>query len=179
MINKNDILKIVAAIGTFLTFIFGFIGGIEPSIILIILTVSVLASIFFFYENPKGENCTPKNADPTVITWVTNNIGECVPSKCISDYYVIKNKCKKPTDIPDGWKLVSSNGFTSNILTTSSTLTSNASCGYICNYTEGCNIASFSTIKGCTLYTHDDSADKSVDDKTPSTLIIRPTKKTS
>jgi len=98
---------------------------------------------------------------------------------CNPDYYVIGDKCQKPTSLPDGWTSTTSNGYTSNIIATFNNLSTNESCAYECLDTKGCNVASFSIDSkqnaACTLYTQ---ADKS-DNKVSGTVITRPTKKTS
>jgi len=176
-ITKNDILIIVAVVGSILSLLVGLIGGLEPSIVLVILTVSVVAGVFFFYENPGGEDCTPKKTDPNAVTYVTNKIGLCVPSTCNPDYYVISDKCQKPTSLPTSdWTSTTSNGYTSNIIATFNNLSSNESCAYECLDTKGCNVASFSLKPNvCTLYTQSDTSDN----KVSGTVIRRPTKKTS
>jgi hypothetical protein len=183
MVNKNTTLAIIAAVGTLLTIIFSLVGGLEPGIVIIILTVAVLAGVYFFYENPAGEECTPKSDDPNAVTYATNKIGKCVPTSCKETYYVIKDECQQPKDLPNGWTLSSSNGYTSNILATFNNVTSNAICGYTCSDTDGCNAATFSSVKTndvtkntCVLHTSNDTADKSVDDKVPGGLILRPKK---
>ena len=184
-ITKNVIFGIVAAVGSVLSLIFGLVGCLEPSIVFLILTVAALAGVFFFYENPGGEDCTPKTPDPNALTYVTNKIGVCVPSTCNPDYYVIGDKCTKPTSLPSGWNASSSNGYvsnSSNVLTTSASnaITTNYSCAYLCLDEPGCNVATFytdptNTTTTCTLYKQDDN-----NNNIPGYSIIRrPTKKTS
>jgi hypothetical protein len=173
-ITKNEIMGIVAAVGFVLSFVFGLVGGLEPSIVFIILTVAAVAGVFFFYENPGGETCTPKKKDPNAVTYVTDKIGKCVPSTCNPDYYVISEKCQKPTSLPTGdWKVTSSNGYSSNIISTFNNITTTNSCAYMCLNTKGCNTASFAS-NVCTLYTQ-----SGADNNVKGDLITRPAKEKS
>jgi len=182
-ITKNDILIIVAAVGSILSLLVGLIGGLEPSIVLVILTVSVVAGVFFFYENPGGEDCTPKTTDPNAVTYVTNKIGLCVPSTCTTDYYVIGDKCQKPTSLPTNWTTTTSNGYvtsSSNIIATfdNTTISTTESCAYTCLDQSGCNVATFYTDANkkstCTLYKQDDKSDNQIQGYS---IIRRPVKK--
>jgi len=175
MLTKNNILLIVAGVGTVLSLIYGLIVGIEPSIVILILTVSALAGVYFFYENPGGEECTPKTNDPNALSYVTNKIGECVPSTCNPNYYVISDKCQKPTSVPPKWELTTSNGYvtsSSNVIATFNDITSTESCAYMCLEQSGCNVATFFPDTSCTLYKQDDKSDN----KMKSSIIKRPTK---
>ena len=178
MQKKNLILSTVAGVGMLLSIIGGVAGGADAAIVLVILTVSVLAGIFFFYQNPKGEVCTPKKEeDSNVATWVTNELGMCVPSTCEAGYFIVKDKCVIPTNAPKGWDVSgTANSFTSNTIS-SSNADSSSICAYTCYDTDGCNIATYSSsTKMCTLHTEDDSV-TTKGTVMDATLIKRPVKK--
>lgn len=171
MLTKNQILAIVSAVGLFLTLVGALTGGADAAIILLLITLSCIAGVFFFYEIA-GDNCIPTKPDDNVDTWVTNKIGKCVPSKCKTGYFIIDGKCQIPTELPSKWTLETSNTFTDSADSTVS-VTSNAVCGYSCYETDGCNYATFDG-SSCNLY-----AKKSPDTSkkaTKTALISRPTK---
>jgi hypothetical protein len=167
MLSKNVILGIVAGVGLVLSASGGLLSGAQAAILLIILTISVLAGIFFFYQSPKGQACTPKKDDSNVVAWVTNEVGMCVPQTCKDGLFVVGGKCIVPTELPKGWMVDAntSNAFSdsSNVISSNkATLGSSVEvCGYGCKTTKGCAVASFSTEGNlCTLYSHDDSNKK-------------------
>ena len=181
MLSKNAILGIIAGVGAIMSVTGGALSGAEAAILLVLLTVSVLAGVFFFYENPKGQVCTPKKDDANVATWITNDVGKCVANTCVSGYVVIDGKCVVPTDVPKGWdaKMVSNTFSNTSNLISGPTASDFNMCGYQCRDVKACNVAAFSVKNGmCSLYSHDDHNDNDpAKDGDPVKLLKRPAKK--
>lgn len=185
MVSKRNMTIAILACGIILAILFGLVFQNSTTFVLGSFGALFVATLFYFlYQPPSGQDCDPDTPDSNVVTWVTNEIGTCQASTCVDGYYIVKDKygiqqCQVPTSIPPNWTTTALSNViadsTSNLISASSTINTQAACGYACDDTDGCNFAAFSST-GCSLFTMTPLLGGPVSDKSPVTLIVRPKK---